>query len=217
MVSMSNHAQPLNAALRRAAARHARKTLLLSGLLALLLGSCGSPAEEGFTPSGRWRYAAGRDTRGGTVRRISVEAEHAIAQPARRGQSATENLTPVLLLECYSGHWQASMRVGNVAALGMRPGSKPVDVTYRGDHDIGSSRWYPGEGVAGLETSKVDFLPALRASRRFSFHFDTADAIVREIRFDVSGAAETIEAFEQRCNRPPGLVSRLFEWLIGGN
>lgn len=192
------------------------RSLLTCGALALLLGACGSPDDDSFAPSGRWRYAAGYDTRGGTVRRISVQAEHEIAQPLQRGQTASKTLTPVLLLECYSGHWQASMRVGNVAALGMRPGSKPVDVTYRGDHDVGSSPWYPGEGVAGLETSKVDFLPALRASRRFSFHFDGIDALVREIRFDVTGAADTINAFEQRCNRPPGLAVQLLDWLLGG-
>ena len=196
--------------------RHLRRPLLLAGLLPLLLSACGAPSDEGFSPSGRWRYAAGYDTRGGTVQRISVSAEQAIVLPAGRGQPADAKLIPLLMLECHSGHWQASMRVGDVRRMGLQPDGRPVAVAYRGDHAGGSSVWIPGSGVAGLEAFKVDFLPALRASERFSFRFDAAAADVREISFDVTGAQQTISAFEQRCNRPPGAMIRLLNWILDG-
>ena len=125
--------QPTNPSPKRhpATSKHLLRPILLCSLLALLLSACGAPADEGFTPSGVWRYAAGYDTRGGTVRRISVSAEQAIALPA--GQAADAKLIPLLMLECHSGHWQASMRVGDVRRLGMQPDGRPVAVAYRGD------------------------------------------------------------------------------------
>lgn len=194
--------------------RYPLSPILINSLLPLLLSACGAPADEGFTPSGRWRYVAGYDTRGGTVRQISVSAEQALTLPAGRGQAAEAKLVPLLMLECHSGHWQAGMRVGDVRRLGMPPDGRPVAVVYRGDHTSGSSVWHPGSGVAGLEAFKVDFLPALRASQRFSFRFDAAAADVREISFDVTGAQQTISAFEQRCNRPPGPLIRLLDWFL---
>ena len=193
--------------------RHLRRPLLLPGLMSLLLSACGAPSDEEFSPSGRWRYAAGYDTRGGTVQRISVSAEQAIVLPAGQRQTAEGKLIPLLMLECHGGHWQASMRVGDVRRLGLSPDGRPVAVAYRGDHASGSSMWVPGSGVAGLEAFRVDFLPALRASERFSFRFDAA-ADVREISFDVTGAQQTISAFEQRCNRPPGPLIRLLNWFL---
>lgn len=194
--------------------RHLRRPLLLAGLMSLLLSACGAPSDEGFSPSGRWRYAAGYDTRGGTVQRISVSAEQAIVLPAGSGQAAEGKLIPLLMLECHGGHWQASMRVGDVRRLGLSPDGRPVAVAYRGDHASGSSMWIPGSGVAGLEAFKVEFLPALRASQRFSFRFDAAAADVRDVSFDVTGAQQTISAFEQRCNRPPGPLIRLLNWFL---
>lgn len=209
---MSHSTKP-SPKLQRVTRRHPLRPILINSLLPLLLSACGVPADEGFTPSGRWRYVAGYDTRGGTVRQISVSAEQAITLPAERGQ-ADAKLTPLLLLECHGGHWQAGMRVGDVRRLGIQPDGRPVAVAYRGDHASGSSVWTPGSGVAGLEAFKVDFLPALRASQRFSFRFDAAAADAREISFDVTGAQQTISAFEQRCNRPPGPLIRLLDWFL---
>ena len=89
---------------------------------------------------------------------------------------APEELTP--------GSWNLRSRVheygGGSTSLGHRSDGRPVAVVYRGDHASGSSVWTPGSGVAGLEAFKVDFLPALRASQRFSFRFDAAAADARQ-------------------------------------
>lgn len=183
-------------------------------LSAVLLGGCGAPQDEKFTPSGYWQYAAGRDTRGGAVRLISVTAEQPLMLTPPPGKTIGLSLTPTLSLECLSGHWQASLRVGQVKLLGIVADGRPVQVAYRGDQVEGSSAWRADTSMSKLETNAVDFLPVLRNSRVFSFRFDNADATVHEISFKTDGAAATIAGFEQRCTQPPSAAANWLDLLL---